>query len=273
MLTQYRIIPIGLEIAPEFTSFVAIWKHIAASNYGVDVNRIATMEVKNRRNGDRNRYMQIINTLSRAWIRLPSGRRLDLINPSPDAWLDADLSSRLSRTARWGGESAFDLPLSVAQHSLTVLQLRRQWSGNSLSPRMALKELLHDGEEGFLHFDPISPLKGALGKPFQDIADRLMEAIEIRYQLPDWDQESYSLHKQADWIAAATEAVHCIGWTPEEARDVLGITHPALLEDPLASLYGCKPWEPWPAHIAAERFLNELNHLLELTGLNAAKVA
>jgi hypothetical protein len=62
----------------------------------------------------------------RAWVRLSSGRRLDLINPKPGDWTDLDLAVRLSRTYRWGGHSTWDLPLSVAQHSLLVLVLRQQ---------------------------------------------------------------------------------------------------------------------------------------------------
>ena len=53
---------------------------------------------------------------NRAWVLLPSGRRLDLLNPDPQAWTDHDLAVGLSRTYRWAGYSAWDLPLSVAQH-------------------------------------------------------------------------------------------------------------------------------------------------------------
>jgi hypothetical protein len=61
----------------------------------------------------------------RAWIRLPSGRRLDLLAPTPFDWTDEDLAIGLSRTFRWGGHSTWPAPLSVAQHSLAVLLLRR----------------------------------------------------------------------------------------------------------------------------------------------------
>ncbi len=64
-------------------------------------------------------------TSARAWLLLASGRRLDLLNPEPDSWTDKDLAIGLSRTYRWGGMSAWDLPLSVAQHSLTVLAIGR----------------------------------------------------------------------------------------------------------------------------------------------------
>jgi hypothetical protein len=62
---------------------------------------------------------------NRAWVRLPSGRRLDLLNPTPFDWTDEDLALGLARTFRWGGHSTWAQPLSVAQHSLLVLALRR----------------------------------------------------------------------------------------------------------------------------------------------------
>lgn len=202
----------------------------------------------------------------RAWIRLPSGAALDLINPSPQAWTDQDLALRLARTYRWGGESIWPWPLSVAQHSLLVLALRRQWAqeaGAPLSIALQRAELLHDAEEGFLGFDCISPLKRVLGEPFRIVGDRLMQAIATRYRMPDWTPDTHALHKRADSIAAATEAVHCTGWSEREVREVLGITHPVLATDPLQALYGGTPWEPWPSDVAAARFLDELKRLAD----------
>jgi hypothetical protein len=197
----------------------------------------------------------------RAWIRLPSGAALDLINPSPQAWTDEDLAKRLARTFRWGGESTWAWPLSVAQHSLTVLALRRAWAETPLTVDAQLAELLHDAEEGFLGFDCISPLKRVLGQPFADVADRLMHAVSSRYALPAWTPESHRLHKRADSIAAASEAVHCTGWSREEVRDVLGIEFPVLDVDPLQAIYGGTAWAPWPSDVAAVRFLDELDRL------------
>ncbi|WP_377153953.1 phosphohydrolase [Roseateles sp. UC29_93] len=200
----------------------------------------------------------------RAWIRLPSGAALDLINPSPDAWTDEDLALRLARTYRWGGESVWPWPLSVAQHSLLVLALRRSWAeegGEPLSPALQRAELLHDAEEGFLGFDCISPLKRVLGEPFRVVGDRLMAAIAVRYQLPAWTPDTHATHKRADSTAAATEAVRCTGWSELEVREVLGITHPVLDADPLHAAYGGTPWEPWPSDIAAGRFLEALRRL------------
>jgi uncharacterized protein len=213
------------------------------------------------------------SSMPRAWMRLPSGRRLDLIDPDPLAWTDEDLAVRLSRTYRWGGESIWPLPLSVAQHSLTVLALSRQpgsapMSGpaepvvrDTRSAAHGLRELLHDAEEAFLGFDCISPLKRALGQPFEDVSERLMAAVRTRYALPHWSPDEYAVHKRADVAAAAAEAVHCVGWSLAEVRDVLQIDAPILEVDPLAGLYGSRPWEPWPAAIAAERFIGELRRM------------
>ena len=71
----------------------------------------------------------------RAWVRLPSGKRLDLLNPTPFDWEDKDLALGLARTYRWGGHSAWPLPLSVAQHSLLVLALHRHRFQGASEPR------------------------------------------------------------------------------------------------------------------------------------------
>lgn len=207
------------------------------------------------------RRMDTAVTRPRAWIRLPSGAALDLINPQSSAWTDIDLASRLARTYRWGGESVWAWPLSVAQHSLLVLALRRNTAAAPLSPAEARAELLHDAEEGFLGFDCISPLKRVLGAPFQAVADRLMAAIAQRYDLPAWTDATHRAHKLADRIAAASEAVHCTGWSREEVREVLGITEPVLEADPLQAIHGGSAWEPWPSDVAAARFLDELRRL------------
>jgi len=91
----------------------------------------------------------------RAWVRMPSGKRLDLLNPTPFDWDDADLALGLARTYRWGGHSAWPLPLSVAQHSITVMLLQRAALGR-IDPLLELRELLHDAEEGLLGFDHLT---------------------------------------------------------------------------------------------------------------------
>lgn len=196
--------------------------------------------------------------VARAWMRLPSSAHLDLINPSPQAWTDLDLAIRLSRTYRWGGESKWPLPLSVAQHSLLVLELRRAAAPSPLDADTELQELLHDAEEGFLGFDCIAPLKPVLGAGFQAVAARLMDAVSHRYSLQRWTPEAHRLHKAADHAAAASEAVYCAGWSVTEVRQVLGLTAPIIDADPLAERFAGEPWEPWPSEIAAQRFLGAL---------------
>lgn len=213
---------------------------------------------------------------SRAWVLLKSGQRLDLLEPHPDAWSHEDLAIGLSRTYRWGGYSAWDLPLSVAQHSLTVLALSE--TQGPLSPREALRELLHDAVEAlFGGFDPIAPLKPHLGANFIRLDRRLQAAVDQRYQLPPWTDDSYARHKHADRLAAASEAHNVVGWSLEEMRSSLEITLDPLTHDPLQAPPGMAPWEPWPPKLAKTLFLNRLTQLLErataadtLTGLTQA---
>jgi hypothetical protein len=207
---------------------------------------------------------QSVESIRSAWMRLPSGRRVDLADPDPQAWDDYDLSLRLARTYRWGGESIFPVPLSVAQHSLAVLELRRQRAAVPLSVDAQLLELLHDAEEALLGFDCISSLKPLLGDRLRDVSDRLSRAVAVRYRLPRWVPEAYVEHKRADVACAASEALHCAGWSEHEIAHVLGIREPVLDEDPLVSLYDCTPWEPWSTAIAVERFHAELVRLLQL---------
>ena len=197
---------------------------------------------------------------TRAWVRLPSGRRLDLLDPTPFDWTDEDLALGLARTYRWGGHSAWPLPLSVAQHSLLVLELRRRLSPTGLSDATARRELLHDADEGLLGFDPISPLKPFLGPGYAALAARLQAAIAARYALPPWTQEDKKSHKRADRIAAASEAIHVVGWTRDEVRKTLRIVDRPVDADPLNTA-----WEPWPAAQAAETFLRMLRRLTPTT--------
>jgi hypothetical protein len=201
------------------------------------------------------------NRHTRAWVRMPSGKRLDLLNPTPDDWADEDLALGLARTYRWGGHSAWPLPLSVAQHSITVMLLRRAAAPAALAPLAELRELLHDAEEGLLGFDCISVLKPFLGDGFRDLTTRLDRAVFLRYGLPAWTPEEHALHKRADRLAAASEAVHVVGWSPHEVLHTLKITVPPLADDPLVAMYGGQAWEPWSPALARDRFLAELDRL------------
>jgi len=197
----------------------------------------------------------------RAWVRMPSGKRLDLLNPTPLDWDDADLALGLARTYRWGGHSAWPLPLSVAQHSISVMLLRRAAAPAPLPAVVELRELLHDAEEGLLGFDAVSPIKPFLGDGFRALTLRLEQAVFLRYRLPSWTAAEHAEHKRADRLAAASEAVHVAGWSVQEVRSTLKIRSKVLERDPLAEAYDCRPWEPWAPLIAAERFLAELERL------------
>ncbi|TFW22905.1 phosphohydrolase [Duganella callida] len=199
---------------------------------------------------------------------MPSGRRLDLLDPTPFDWDDSDLALGLARTYRWGGHSAWPLPLSVAQHSLTVMHVRAaacHAAGLTLAPLDALRELLHDAEEGLLGFDCVSPLKPFMGEAFKLLSQKLEAAVFLRYGLPRWTPKEHAAHKLADRLAAASEALHVTGWSATEIAQTLKIGVPPLQHDPLQPVYGGTAWEPWPPALAAQRFLAELERLKALS--------
>lgn len=198
----------------------------------------------------------------RAFVRQPSGRRLDLLNPSADGWTDEDLAIGLSRTYRWGGHSRWHLPMSVAQHSLLVLSIAEHVWQRPLTRSESLRELLHDADEALIGgFDPVSPLKPMLGDGYARIASGLQAAVFLRYGLTHWSPAEHQLHKLADRLAAASEAVHVAGWSAIEVVDLLGIELQPLADDPLVEKFGCQPWEPWRPDIAAGLFFQLLRDL------------
>ena len=196
-----------------------------------------------------------------AWMLLPSGRRLDLLDPHPFAWTDEDLAVRLSRTYRWCSDTRWSHPLSVAQHSLTVLHLRQAASVRPLTPAERLRELLHDAEEGLLNHDIPTPLKPLLGEAYTHMTRQVRRCINQRYDLPAWDRDSHRAHKHADRLAAASEARHVVGWPDAEISIKLGIAILPTPNDPLPLQPGLQPWEPWPAHVAARLFREQLEQL------------
>ena len=194
----------------------------------------------------------------RAFVLLKSRRRLDLLNPDPHACTDEDLAAGLSRTIRWGGASQWEHPLSVAQHNLTVLTIRE--ADGALTPGEALRELLHDANEFMLGWDCITPLKAQLGEPFRALEARLQSAVDTRYRLPEWTPGACTIHKRADRLAAASEALHVVGWSRAEMRKTLRIAEAPLLQDPLSPC-GFAPWEPWPPRAAQRLFIQRFNAL------------
>jgi len=105
-------------------------------------------------------------------------------------------------------------------------------------------------------WDPITPLKPHLGDGFARLVGRLQAAIDTRYALPPWTDESHARHKHADRLAAASEAHHVVGWSLRAMRDDLAITLSPVATDPLRRARTLA-WEPWSPKIAARRFLAE----------------
>jgi 5'-deoxynucleotidase YfbR-like HD superfamily hydrolase len=166
----------------------------------------------------------------RAWQRMLSGRRLDLLDPSPLDIEIEDIAHGLARVARWNGQTNGAHAFSVAQHCVLVERLTGE-----LSPRVAraarLVALLHDAPE-YVIGDLISPFKAAVGIDYKDFELRLLAAIHLRFGLPARaPAEILALVKKADTIAAYHEATQLAGFEKEEARRFFG-TPPLALRTP-----------------------------------------
>jgi 5'-deoxynucleotidase YfbR-like HD superfamily hydrolase len=158
---------------------------------------------------------------SRAWQRMLSGRRLDLLDPSPLDIEISDIAHGLARVARWNGQTSGDHAFSVAQHSLLVEDIVAKLMPDC-SPMVRLATLLHDAPE-YVIGDMISPFKKVLGGNYKAVEARLEEAIHIRFGLPA--QLGKSLHakiKRADQISAYYEATHLAGFSEREAVTYFG---------------------------------------------------
>ena len=150
-----------------------------------------------------------------------SGRRLDLLDPSPLDVEIGDIAHGLARVARWNGQTTGDNGFSVAQHSLVVEDLVRRLQP-AIEPRWRLAALLHDAPE-YVIGDMISPFKAALGLDYRAFEDRLERAIHIRFGLtPKTPAEIKRLIKTADRISAFFEAVSLAGFAEDEARTLFG---------------------------------------------------
>jgi len=180
----------------------------------------------------------------RAFVLLKSGRSLDLLNSDPQAWTDEDLAAGLARTLRRGGSSKWEHSLSVAQHILTVLALRELDGWLPAGER--LREVLRDATEFMLGWDCISPLKPRSARPSERSRPACRAAVDARYRLPPWTDETYPRHKLADRLAAACEAFHVVGWSRTDMIEALDFVIAPLTTDPLCAPRGFAPWEPWP---------------------------
>lgn len=157
----------------------------------------------------------------RAWQRMLSGRRLDLLDPSPLDIEISDIAHGLARVARWNGQTKGAHPFSVAQHCLVVERVAHE-----LRPGMVragrLAALLHDAPE-YVIGDLISPFKAAVGIDYKDFEHKLLAAIHIRFGLPaQTSLENAAVIKRADRISAFHEATQLAGFEITEARTFFG---------------------------------------------------
>ena len=159
--------------------------------------------------------------MARAWQRMLSGRRLDLLDPSPLDVEIEDIAHGLSRVARWNGQTSGEWAFSVAQHCLLV-----EWVVGRLVPKTPrhwrLAALLHDAPE-YVIGDLISPFKAAVGLDYKELEQALLRAIHLRFGLPaELPAKTTHLIKRADRIAAYLEATQLAGFSEIEANRTFG---------------------------------------------------
>lgn len=161
------------------------------------------------------------NANGRVWQRMLSGRRLDLVDPSPMDIEIEDIAHGLARVARWNGQTIGDHAFSVAQHSVLVEEICRKLEPDfTISKSMVA--LLHDASE-YVIGDMISPFKTILGAAYKDVEARLEKAINLRFGLPALTpQKLKRTIKKADLICAWFEAVQLAGFDIEEADRFFG---------------------------------------------------
>ena len=189
----------------------------------------------------------------RAWQRMLSGRRLDLIDPSPVDVEIADIAHGLARVARWNGQTRGPEIFSVAQHSLLVDGLFAAAAPES-PPQSRLAALLHDAPE-YVIGDMISPFKAAIGGDYKRIEERLQRAIHIRFGLPAERSADLALRiKAVDRTSAYIEATALAGFTVAEARRLFG--QPELPIGEFAAFL-----DPMRPQEAEERFLSRFAEL------------
>lgn len=179
-----------------------------------------------------------------------SGRRLDILDPSPVDVELSDIAHGLARVARWNGQTLGDYPFSVAQHSVLVFELFRAASPDA-APQAQMQALLHDAPE-YVMGDIISPFKAAMGGNYKNVENRLLSAIYLRFSLSATMPAAVSkLVKKADQEAAYFEATHLAGFESEEARKLFGEPGPSAFDmDEFDRLI-----RPWPTHQAHSKFI------------------
>ena len=157
----------------------------------------------------------------RAWQRMLSGRRLDLLDPSPLDIEISDIAHGLARVARWNGQTVGDHAFTVAQHSLLVEEIFCAIMPEA-SAMQRLAALLHDAPE-YVIGDMISPFKSVVGGGYKEVEGRLQRAIHLRFALPaELSAALRDAIKRADQIAAYFEATALAGFSTAEASRYFG---------------------------------------------------
>jgi uncharacterized protein len=193
---------------------------------------------------------------ARAWQRMLSGRRLDLLDPSPLDIEIEDIAHGLARVARWNGQTSGTHAFSVAEHSLLVERIAA-----GLEPKLGrdflLAALIHDAPE-YVIGDLISPFKAALSLDYREFEARLLAAIHVRFGLPaELPDAVVKSIKRADRIAAYYEATGLAGFSPSEARKFFG--QPRGLGAPLVA--HLSRLEPMPTARVEAEFIKRFNVL------------
>lgn len=195
-------------------------------------------------------------TSPRAWQRMLSGRRLNLLDPSPLDIELSDIAHGLARVARWNGQTNGDYPYSVAQHSILVLALfdRTEASPTAAARMMAL---LHDAPE-YVMGDIISPFKTAMGGNYHEVEERLQSAVHLRFTLPARTPAALKRQiKKADRAAAYFEATELAGFDRDEALKFFG--------EPTLPGFEVPDFErlltPWPTGTAQSRFVTAFEEI------------
>ena len=185
-----------------------------------------------------------------------SGRRLDLLDPSPLDVELSDIAHGLARVARWNGQTLGDYPFSVAQHSVLVLEIFKALNPGA-DASAQLHALLHDAPE-YVMGDLISPFKAAIGGNYKEVEIRLLGAIYLRFSLGAVPPAALAKQiKRADREAAYFEAVHLAGFEAEVAGGLFGVRAvPAFDLEEFDGLI-----RPWPTREAHDRFVAAVENL------------
>jgi 5'-deoxynucleotidase YfbR-like HD superfamily hydrolase len=193
---------------------------------------------------------------ARAWQRMLSGRRLDLLDPTPVDIEIEDIAHGLAFVARWNGQTQGDFAYSVAEHSLLVERLYTRVCARP-QPKWQLAALLHDAPE-YVIGDMISPVKAAVGPGYEALDDRLTAAVHLRFGLPaELPKDVKRQIKAADRISAWMEATRIAGFTEAEANRFFGKPDRGQIEGLTITLR--------PPMEARAEFTARVSELLDLT--------